>query len=88
MDKKPKKFLEFILLEEKEKTNVYSVYHKEKQISLGIIFWYGAWRRYVHKPDDDTIWDSACYKEVSAFLDKLMDERNEIRKKIAIKKTQ
>lgn len=38
---------------------------------LGIIKWYGAFRKYIHYPDNDTGWSDDCMDLVSNFLKKL-----------------
>ena len=68
-----------------KKTNIYNVikimYDKPVE-HLGIIKWNGAFRKYVHWPDNDTCWSDACQDLVSNFLRKVNKRHwNKIRKK-------
>ena len=69
-----KKYLNFMVIEEKPKTKVYSV-NKEDGSRLGIIYWYGAWRQYIFQPTEDTIWNTGCLKEIINFIEALMRKR-------------
>lgn len=76
----PDKFLQIIpdnveYLRKKKKTKQYIVASRKKNQDIGMIKWYNHWRRYVFFPYVDTIFDSACLKEIVEFLDKLMTER-------------
>jgi hypothetical protein len=43
---------------------------------LGIIKWYSAWRQYVLFPQPETVFNSECLKDITAFLVARMRERN------------
>lgn len=66
--------LKFKLLEKKPKTNVYLIINNSK-CELGTICWYSPWRKYISIMYEDIVVDSSCHKEISIFLDKLMEER-------------
>ena len=45
---------------------------------LGIISWYAPWRRYVFSANEaNLVFDSKCLKDITAFIDDLMDKRKE-----------
>ena len=46
---------------------------------IGIVKWYPAWRRYCFFPDSETLYDSQCMKDISAYIDELMELRNKER---------
>ena len=73
---KPKSYVTFSVLEEKQKTKVYAVQSRSDGDILGEIKWYFGWRQYVFFPADDTIWSRGCLQEIVSFIQKLMDERN------------
>lgn len=86
MDKKiSRKYLDFELVEQKPKTLVYSIKSKDGD-ELARIEWHGAWRKYVFAIGG-IIFDSKCLTDIVNFLDDIMRDRNEIRKKESIKKT-
>jgi len=72
-----KKYIKFKLIEKKDKTNVYSIFSKIGDYSLGKIKWYPAWRKYCFFPNSMTIWDTKCLLEITKFIKELMDERKE-----------
>jgi len=60
-------YIEFVIIERKPKTNVYSV-NKKDGTQLGLIFWHGSWRQYVFNPLPDTIWSHDCIEEIKNYL--------------------
>ena len=56
---------------EKRKTPIYHIYSKHSNDEIGIIKWYGAWRKYCFFPNEDTIWDKKCLEQMlkKDFLD-------------------
>jgi len=42
---------------------------------IGDVKWYPPWRRYAFFPSDDTLYDSNCLRELLAFIESLMAER-------------
>ena len=38
-------------------------------VTLGEIYWYSGWRRYIFTPESGRIFDSDCLNRISAFLD-------------------
>ena len=69
------KYIEIKLIENKPKTQVYSILNKNNKYLLGIICWKSTWRKYCFFPNKDTVFDSKCLKDITEFLDKLMKER-------------
>lgn len=58
-----------------KKTKRYVIKNKQGEI-LGKIYWWGAWRQYVHNLTDNSIIMSAgCDKELTAFKEKLNKEQ-------------
>ena len=42
---------------------------------LGTITWYAPWRKYVFRPESDTVFEPVCLGEIAEFLTALMSER-------------
>lgn len=36
---------------------------------LGVIRWFGPWRRYVYYPYDATLYDPSCLRAIGSFMD-------------------
>ncbi len=68
-------YLEFYIVKDTGKTQVYSVDSKRSGARLAVIKWYGPWRQYTLWPERDTIWNSACLRDVNNFIAQLMGAR-------------
>lgn len=42
---------------------------------LGCIKWYSPWRKYTFQPDNQTVFDTACLREIAAFITFQMESR-------------
>lgn len=69
------KYIDFRLLEEKPRTQVWGIYSKSQDIRLGVVRWWGSWRQYCFFPEDGILYSSGCLSDIIAFIGKLMDER-------------
>lgn len=69
-------WLEFISIgiPAKRKMAVYNVRNQVANHHIGVIYWYGGFRKYVFEPSSEIIFDANCLREISAFLDDLMME--------------
>ena len=66
------------------KTRIFTVRRNDKIglcHLLGKIEWSGAWRQYVFKPEEKTLWSSLCLFGISDFLEKINQEEREKWKK-------
>jgi len=70
-----KKYLAFILVDKKAKTNVYLVKSKSDNYLLGKIYWYFPWRQYIFDSYSNNIWSRGCLKQVMDFIEELMNAR-------------
>lgn len=57
------------------KTDSYSVVNIENRGEIGIIRWYGAFRKYSFFPNSNTVYESVCLQDIADFLNKLMEDR-------------
>jgi len=69
--------LKFEIIEQKPKTQVYSVISTFDETKLGKISWYGFWRAYCFFPTTEleTVWSDDCTLQLYNFLKKLKDDR-------------
>ena len=73
-------WIKFVLVERKEKTDVYNVVTKDDgDIALGQIRWFGRWRKYSFFPYNDTVYESVCLTDIVKFIDELMQKRKDAR---------
>lgn len=71
-----KSWIKFKLLVKKTKTNVWAVVTTyDKPITLGVIKWHCLWRKYAFFPEDDTLYEQQCLKDIINFMDKQMELR-------------
>lgn len=51
------------------KTFVFGVYTKPAGEFLGVIRWYGAWRKYAFFPETQTLYEQDCLRDIAQFLE-------------------
>lgn len=51
------------------KTWVWSVENKRNQGLVGIIRWFGKWRKYALYPEPETVFEEVCLRELSDFIE-------------------
>lgn len=83
-----KQYLTFILADKKPKTNVYHIISENsvplplsgvipRYEVLGVIKWYGPWRRYIFEAYEGVVWSWGCLEQIQDFIKKLMEERRD-----------
>lgn len=69
------KYIMAFPIEKKPKTWVYGVVSMSQECRLGIVKWYANWRQYCFFPENETIFNPTCMKDIIQFITELMDER-------------
>lgn len=64
------------------KTDTFLLINKSNGTSLGSIFWYGGFRKYVFSPADNLIFDEGCLKDIASFLSSLMLDRKLLKQQL------
>lgn len=59
-----KVYLQFVLLDSVKKTSTWSV-QAENGGELGVIGWWGAWRKYTFFPKANTLFDASCLRSIA-----------------------
>lgn len=67
-------FLKFTEIKDTGKTKVFSVTNLSGD-NLALVKWHAGWRKYTFQPVEYTIFDSSCLKEITEYIDKLMEDR-------------
>ena len=49
------------------KTDIFTVTSKDPTNELGIVKWFGSWRKYCFFPYPNTVFDSACLQNIAHF---------------------
>lgn len=62
------------------KTDVWLVKATQSGLHLGLISWYGPWRRYTFTPHPATLFDAECLGEIGGFCKRETEARKEARK--------
>jgi hypothetical protein len=67
------KYIEFIRVPslKPRKTDVWACVNIRSRGELGKVKWYPAWRQYCFFPAHETVFNSSCHNDISAFLDQL-----------------
>ena len=71
MAEKNGKFIEFKQVPSAGTTSLHQVYNTENGSFLGVIKFYGAWRKYVFAPQPNTIFEPICLGDITNFLNNL-----------------
>ena len=67
------RYLMFIVIEHKSKTEVYEVISKSDGSTLGRVLWGSTWRQYVFEPTLKTVWSRGCMQQINEFIEKIME---------------
>jgi hypothetical protein len=57
------------------KTKTFAVVNKDNQSFLGTIKWFGKFRQYSFFPSADCVFEKTCLRDISQFMEELMEER-------------
>lgn len=77
-----RKFVRFELIENNsDGTSTFAIYNNVTGECIGTIQWYDEWRKYCFYPDDGTVWETECLKEVIDYIKELMKYIKDSRRK-------
>lgn len=62
------------------KTDLWSVLTIEDRIFVGVIRWWGKWRKYVFVPQPNTLFEQVCLRDIADFCERVTREKREARK--------
>ena len=82
------KYLEFDLIGNTGKTEIWNILSKKSEFILGQIQWYGPWRQYCFYPSSDSLFNITCMADIQNHIKKLMEDRKECHAPIRQNKTQ
>jgi hypothetical protein len=68
-------FINFIEIEKKPKTSVWSCRNTHHGEELGRILYYPAWRQYVYEPSCPATYSAGCLADIGDFIKQLEAER-------------
>ena len=74
---KVSKWIKFIEVDEKPKTKVWSVQTIESELEIGIIKWRPSWRKYCFFPDNETVFEEDCLRDIADFIIEKTKEHKE-----------
>lgn len=64
-------FINFVKIEDKPKTSVWSCRNNHGGYELGQVKWYPAWRQYCFMFHDNTVFNIGCLKDIIDFIGQL-----------------
>lgn len=76
------KYINFFLVEQKPKTNVYECRNNKSGVVLGILKWYGPWRQYCYFPACQAVYSKGCLEDINSFIDSLKLTKSKNNEKI------
>jgi len=66
------KFIHFVEVEKKPKTEVYSCRNNSTSDELGIVKWYSTWRCYAFFPVfGDLVFNAGCLSDITHFMEQM-----------------
>lgn len=68
-------YIEFVETGDTGKTKIWEVRHRSEPVTLGVISWYGPWRQYTFWPAFNTVWNTDCLEQITAFIKGQMEAR-------------
>ena len=71
INKVKSKYLEFKLVGQKPKTQVWQVLSKHYGDVLATIKWYAPWRQYCFFPESEILFNATCLSDIIGFLKEL-----------------
>ena len=71
------KYLEIKVIEEKDKTTVYSIFSKSSGALLAEVKWYAQWRTYCLFPMSAAVWRFDCLEDIVNFIKEEMNKRKD-----------
>jgi len=69
------KYIQFELLNDTGKTQVWSCVNKSSGKDLGTIQWYGAWRQYTYLVGRNSEYNNGCLETILKFINMLNKEK-------------
>lgn len=69
------RYIEFIHIEDKPKTSVWSCRNIKSGDELGQILWYAPWRQYCYVPVTQGVYNKDCLESIVDFIEKQMKAR-------------
>lgn len=76
------KHIRFVLYDSRPKTFIWRVVAKDGDVSLGLIKWFGRWRRYCFFPDSDTVFEEQCMRDIIHFMEDRTESHIQKRKEL------
>lgn len=73
------KWIDFNLAERKPKTNIWDVLVKDGPALLGQVRWFGRWRCYAFFPEDGTVFERQCLRDIADFCEEETKEQRRIK---------
>lgn len=80
IEESPTEYLRFRKFKYSHKKTFNIDVDNKEAMTLGIIKWHNHWRKYVFEPFSSTIFDSSCLKDITKYIDELMEDRKNDKK--------
>ena len=71
------RYMEFDLVGDTGKTEIWNILSKSSEFVLGQIKWYGPWRQYCFFPSPNSVFNPICMDDINKFIRKLMKKRRD-----------
>lgn len=62
------KHIRFVEVAQKPKTKVWECLNNKSCLRVGVVKWYGPWRRYCFFPEPESWFDVSCMDDINDFI--------------------
>lgn len=74
------KWVDFVPAIPNKKTKVWDVWPKDAHERIGIIKWFGRWRKYCFFPELNTVYEEDCLRDIAEFIERVTKEHRQKKK--------
>lgn len=76
------KYLSFERGPNKPKTKTWKVINEDSWLQVGIVSWFGPWRKYSFSPRDGTVLEEQCLRDIANFCEYQTKTHRRMKKEI------
>ena len=63
------KWIKFSEMPQTGKTKRFAIYPKDQALAIGHVLWYGAWRKFCFFPNERTVYEEQCLRDIAEFCE-------------------
>ncbi len=64
------------------RTNIWHIKAKDTELFLGWITWFAPWRKYTFAPQEKTVFEQTCLRDIATFIENKTKEHHKAKAKL------